>query len=85
MKKSRTGFIAILAVTAFAFTTPVKKINYVIDTKTTTATWLAKKVTGVHTGSVNVTKGNITSDGKNVTGGKFDIDMTTITSTDLTD
>ena len=86
MRKLTTGIIAILAVTAFAFTNPVsKKITYVIDAKSTTATWLAKKVTGQHEGTVKVTKGNIVSDGKNLTGGSFEIDMTTITCTDLTD
>lgn len=86
MKKLRTGIIALTAITAFAFTAPVaKKINYVIDTKSTTTTWLAKKVTGEHAGGVNIAKGNIISDGKNVTGGSFEIDMRSITCTDLTD
>lgn len=85
--KITMGFIAAAAVTAFAFTAPDKKnsITYNIDAKTTTATWLGKKVTGQHSGAINISKGNIISDGKIITGGSFEFDMKTITCTDLTD
>ena len=88
MNKITMSVIAAAAVTAFAFTTPVAKkgtTTYTVDTKTTTATWLAKKVTGQHSGTVNVSKGSIVSDGKTVTGGTLEIDMTSIACTDLTD
>lgn len=86
--KITMSFIAAAAITAFAFTAPaVKKGNttYTVDTKATTATWLGKKVTGQHTGTINLSKGSIISDGKAITGGSFDIDMNSITCTDLTD
>lgn len=80
------GLIVAATIGAFAFTAPkTKTVNYTIDTKSTTATWLAKKVTGQHTGGVSISKGTIVSDGKNITGGTFEIDMTTINCTDLTD
>lgn len=80
------GFIAAAAVTAFAFTTAKKaSTTYTVDTKATTATWLGKKVTGEHTGGISVSKGNIISDGKNITGGTLEFDMNSITCTDLTD
>lgn len=86
IRKMTFGLIAAAAIGAFAFTTPkASSVNYSIDTKATTATWLAKKVTGQHEGGVSISKGNIVSDGKNITGGSFEIDMTTITCTDLTD
>jgi polyisoprenoid-binding protein YceI len=88
MNKITMSFIAATAVTAFAFTAPDSKkdnTTYNVDTKTTTATWLGKKVTGQHTGAVNISKGTITSDGKTVTGGTFEFDMNSITCTDLTD
>jgi polyisoprenoid-binding protein YceI len=86
IKKMTFGLIAAAAIGAFAFTTPkASSVNYSIDTKATTASWLAKKVTGQHEGGVAISKGNIVSDGKNITGGSFEIDMTTITCTDLTD
>ena len=85
--KITMSFIAAAAVTAFAFTTPVAKkaTTYTVDTKTTTATWLGKKVTGQHTGTININKGTITSDGKTITGGTLEFDMNSISNTDLTD
>jgi polyisoprenoid-binding protein YceI len=81
------SFVAVAAITAFSFTGPGKKDNvtYNIDTKTTTETWLGKKVTGQHTGAINISKGSIVSDGKTLTGGAFEFDMNSITCTDLTD
>lgn len=80
------GLIAAAAIGAFAFTTPkASTVNYSIDTKATTATWLAKKVTGQHNGALSVSKGTIVSDGKTITGGSFEFDMNSITCTDLTD
>jgi polyisoprenoid-binding protein YceI len=85
--KIKMGFIAAAAVTAFAFTaTPEKKVStYTLDTKATTATWLGKKMTGEHSGGISLSKGNILSDGKTITGGSLEFDMNSITCTDLTD
>ena len=86
IRKMTFGLIVAATIGAFAFTAPkTKTVNYTIDTKATTATWLAKKVTGQHTGGISISKGNIISDGKTITGGSFEIDMTTINCTDLTD
>lgn len=81
------GLIAAVAATAFAFTGPEtkKSTTYDVDTKTTTATWLGKKITGQHTGAINISKGNILHDGKTITGGSFEFDMKSITCTDLPD
>ncbi len=86
IRKMTFGLIAAVAIGAFAFTTPkASTVNYTIDTKATTATWLAKKITGQHTGAISISKGTIVSDGKIVTGGTFEIDMNSITCSDLTD
>lgn len=86
IKKMTFGLIAIVAIGAFAFTNPkASNVNYTIDSKTTTATWVGKKVTGQHTGTVNISKGSFVTDGTNITGGTFEFDMTSITCTDLTD
>ena len=86
IKKMTFGLIAAAAIGALAFTTPkASNVNYAIDTKATTAKWLGKKVTGQHEGGISISKGNIVSDGKTVTGGSFEIDMNSITCTDLTD
>jgi polyisoprenoid-binding protein YceI len=60
-------------------TAQTKKIN----TEKSTINWLGKKVTGEHSGTVNLKEGNlIFKDGK-VAGGNFTVDMTTISTTDL--
>jgi polyisoprenoid-binding protein YceI len=48
-------------------------------------TWLGKKVTGEHTGNINIASGNLLIAKNNLVGGTFDIDMNSITCTDLTD
>ncbi len=87
MKKISMSLIAIAAVTAFAFTTTnaKKDTTYSIDTKSTTATWIGRKVTGEHTGGITISKGSIVSDGKSIKGGSFEFDMNSITNTDITD
>ncbi|HEY0031257.1 MAG TPA: YceI family protein [Bacteroidia bacterium] len=87
IRKTTMSFIAAAAVTAMAFTTPnaKKETTYAVDTKATTATWLAKKVTGQHTGGLSVSKGSITAEGNTIKGGTFEFDMNSITCTDLAD
>lgn len=86
-KKITLGFIATAIATAFAFTTPKEKTatTYSVDTKTTSAAWLAKKVTGQHNGKLNIANGTVISNGTTITGGTFEFDMKSITCEDLTD
>ena len=87
--KSKMSLIAaaVIMTSVFAFTAPQPKEEktYVIDTHKTTATWLGTKVTGKHSGNITIADGKITSDGKNITGGSVEFDMTSMTCTDLTD
>jgi len=76
--------LALIAFVTFAFT-PRKAVNYKIDVNKSTVVWTGKKVTGEHTGNIKLKSGVLQHDGKVITGGAFDIDMTTITNTDLTD
>lgn len=80
--------MAIVALSALAFTAP-KTISgattFVADASKTTIAWVGKKVTGAHDGHIKLTKGSITSDGKIVSAGNFEIDMTSITCKDITD
>jgi polyisoprenoid-binding protein YceI len=57
--------------------------TYKVDAKTSKITWTATKVTGSHTGNVNFATGSFVFDGTNLSAGKFDVDMTSITVTDL--
>jgi polyisoprenoid-binding protein YceI len=80
MKNLKTVALALfLAVSALA-TAQSKKI----DVKKSTIHWVGKKVTGQHEGTVAFKEGNLIFKGKKLTGGSFVVDMTSLTSTDLT-
>jgi polyisoprenoid-binding protein YceI len=67
-----------------AFTVPAP-VKYKVDTKASTLVWTAKKVTGEHKGTVPVASGELTVEGKLVKQGSFDIDLSALTVTDITD
>ena len=56
-----------------------------VDTSASVLNWLGKKVTGQHTGTIKIAKGEIGMDNGKVVSGSFDIDMKTIVDLDLTD
>jgi polyisoprenoid-binding protein YceI len=62
-----------------------KAKTYKVDAAKSVAKWDAKKVTGEHNGTFSLAGGLLTLDGDKVTGGSFEIDMTSIKCTDLTD
>lgn len=61
----------------------VKATTFQVNTEQSTVTWTAKKVTGSHYGTVQISKGNLTVDGKKLTGGTVEVDLRTMVSTDL--
>ncbi|MBE15083.1 MAG: YceI family protein [Dokdonia sp.] len=63
-----------------AMTDPIKKEVKVKESK---ITWIGKKVTGQHNGTIELKEGTLIMDGDQLTGGSFVIDMTTIQVTDL--
>lgn len=57
--------------------------TYNVNTGTSNVVWTAYKVTGQHTGNVKIKNGSLTvADGK-LTGGSFEVDMTSISCTDM--
>jgi len=68
--------VKITAATAAATTLPV-------NTAASTITWNAKKFGGEHTGTVKLNKGSLDINGRKLTGGSFEIDMTSIADTDI--
>jgi polyisoprenoid-binding protein YceI len=57
--------------------------NYNVNTGASNIVWKAYKVTGEHTGNVKIKNGSLTvADGK-LTGGTFEVDMNSITCTDM--
>ena len=78
MKNLKTIAIALL----IAFGT-VNAQTKKVDAAKSTISWVGKKVTGQHEGTVNLKEGNLIFKGKKVVGGNFTVDMTSMTTTDL--
>lgn len=69
---------AAFAILALTSATTVKPVTYTIDASKSTFKWTGKKVTGQHWGYVKFTSGTVATDGANVTGGSFTVDMNSI-------
>jgi polyisoprenoid-binding protein YceI len=80
MKNTNNVFLKVFLLgtiaTLVAFT--FKDTGYKIDSQKSKITWVGKKVTGQHAGTVNLSDGIFTSKGKKITGGSFTIDMASI-------
>ncbi|WP_421941141.1 YceI family protein [Pedobacter sp.] len=75
-------FLLVAVVALSAFKNPTKPVTYTVDAAKSTITWLGKKVTGSHNGTISLKSGSLNVDGKKVTGGTFVIDMTSIKDAD---
>jgi polyisoprenoid-binding protein YceI len=76
MKNTILALFLVLGVVVFAQT---KKINL----STSNIEWVGEKVTGSHNGTLKFKSGSLTFSGKKLTGGTFEVDMTSLTVTDL--
>lgn len=56
-----------------------------IQPESSTVNWTGKKVSGLHTGTINLQSGYLTFDNKELTGGEMVIDMTSIRISDIAD
>lgn len=74
--------IAILAIT-ITFTTSAFAQKKEIKASESTINWTGKKVTGSHTGTLQLSEGFLVFEGDNITGGEFVVDMTSLAVTDL--
>lgn len=80
MKNLKTIAMALLvALGTTAATAQTKKVNV----EKSTINWVGKKVTGEHSGTVNFKEGNLIFKGNKVAGGNFTVDMTSLSTTDL--
>jgi polyisoprenoid-binding protein YceI len=59
--------------------------TYTVNPKTSSLQWHGKKVTGEHFGFISLKEGNMTMSKDQITGGKFIIDMNSITNSDIKD
>lgn len=80
IKKLMMATLLLSSVSAFA-----KIESLVIDPAASKLVYIGKKVTGEHTGEVKLANGRLDFDKNNLKGGEFEIDMTTITNTDIAD
>lgn len=87
MKKSIGLLTAVLLTVSavFAANTKGEKLAFDIDTKKSKVTWNAKKVTGEHTGNVLLNGGNVWVEKNELVGANVNINMNSISCTDLTD
>jgi polyisoprenoid-binding protein YceI len=75
--------VFILGLSSFLESPPSTK--YKVDTNASTIVWTGRKITGSHTGNVRVASGEISTEGKSIKQGKFDIDLSSISVTDIKD
>ncbi len=74
-------YAGVLMLTLSTFAIQAQSVNPLKST----FTWTGKKVTGEHTGNIQLKSGTIQFDGKQLKGGNFIMDMTTLTCADLKD
>lgn len=79
MKNLKTIAIALLVAFGTAATAQTKKV----DIAKSTIIWNAKKVTGEHSGTINLKEGNLIFKGGKIAGGNFTVDMTSLAGTDV--
>lgn len=59
--------------------------TYKIQTQSSTVNWTGKKVLGLHTGTIDITRGSISLGAGKINGGEVTIDMTSLKITDIND
>lgn len=57
--------------------------EFKVNTQLSKITWLGRKVTGEHAGTIALSSGNLIFEKEKIAGGKFEIDMNSMTCTDL--
>ncbi len=68
-------FASFVTLVLMSFTTMPKPTTYKLDAAKSTFKWTGKKVTGQHWGYIKFTDGQLTTDGNNIVGGTFVVDM----------
>jgi polyisoprenoid-binding protein YceI len=78
LKITSLALLLVVAVSS-AFIAPVfKPVAYKVDPAKSSLTWVGKKLTGSHNGTIALQSGDLLFDGKKLAGGNFAINMTTI-------
>ncbi|WP_179333222.1 YceI family protein [Winogradskyella costae] len=81
--KNKNSKIAMLLILALSFMSYTILKDKTVKVEESSVIWKGYKVGGEHTGTIDLKNGSLTFNGKDLTGGNFTIDMTTLGSTDL--
>ncbi|MBK6545590.1 MAG: YceI family protein [Saprospiraceae bacterium] len=73
--------VGILGFTQMAF--KPAPLTHKVDLKQSSMSWTGHKVTGKHSGLINLKSGELKFDGNKLVGGSFEIDITSISCSDL--
>ena len=83
MKKLTVITVMIAGIAFTAFNNPIgTQITFTVDAGKSLFTWTGKKVTGEHTGNVNVSTGKIYINKGLLTGGEIEMDMNSISESE---
>lgn len=77
------GLLLVTSIMGMAFSVAPTLTTYKVDPAKSTVLWKGYKVTGSHEGTIGLTDGNLEYTDDQLTGGTFQIDMTSINCTDL--
>ena len=77
-RDNRVKSVLILAVGVAAASFTTKTIMEKVSVKSSSITWVGKKVTGKHSGTIDLKDGFFEMENGNITGGEFVIDMNSI-------
>lgn len=81
---SKTTILSILLfVSASAMVSDSKIGTYKVISDNSTIEWVGKKLTGQHSGTIAIKSGELLMKGKEISGGSFIMDMTSIKVTDI--
>ena len=79
----KTKILTLIFITTTSLSLWSQSVKMNINTSESSINWLAKKVTGQHEGNINLISGNLEMIENKISGGSFDVDMTSIIVTDL--
>lgn len=83
MRKQLLIALSVVAIGLNAFAGNDNKSTMSVNSAESKVKWLGKKVTGEHFGNIQIAMGDLQFDGDKLTGGSFEIDMKSITNTDI--
>lgn len=79
------NFIYLIPLVLTLLTTNVFSQPFSVNNEKSTIYWLGKKITGEHSGYINIVKGKMLIDNNQIIDGNFVIDMNSMTCTDIED